>query len=103
MPSSHPDQVNGFVADLAVSAIRTLPGEHQVFNLEVEGVHEYVANGILVHNCLFPGGRFKDQVDASSGAFGRLLSVRGRPAEDTEPRKPRLNLGRAVQSRAWMG
>lgn len=27
--------------------------------------------------CLFPGGAFKDQVDASSGAFGRLMSVRG--------------------------
>lgn len=28
--------------------------------------------------CLFPGGSFKDQVDASSGAFGRLM--RGAPA-----------------------
>lgn len=65
-------QRDGFAADLAVSGIRTLPGEHQVFNLEVEDVHEYVANGILVHNCLFPGGSFKDQVDATSGAFGRL-------------------------------
>lgn len=27
--------------------------------------------------CLFPGGAFKDQVDASSGAFGKLMSVRG--------------------------
>ncbi|MEZ2410533.1 phage terminase large subunit [Bosea sp. RCC_152_1] len=27
--------------------------------------------------CLFPGGSFKDQVDASSGAFGKLMSVRG--------------------------
>ncbi|WP_342588372.1 phage terminase large subunit [Phyllobacterium phragmitis] len=25
--------------------------------------------------CLFPGGSFKDQVDASSGAFGRLLKA----------------------------
>lgn len=58
--------------------MRMLPGEHQVFNLEVEGVHEYVANGILVHNCLFPGGSFKDQVDASSGAFGRLAKGRAR-------------------------
>jgi predicted phage terminase large subunit-like protein len=27
--------------------------------------------------CLFPGGSFKDQVDASSGAFGRLLQAPG--------------------------
>ncbi len=27
--------------------------------------------------CLFPGGSFKDQVDASSGAFGRLVMKRG--------------------------
>lgn len=25
--------------------------------------------------CLFPGGKFKDQVDASSGAFGRLVTA----------------------------
>lgn len=30
--------------------------------------------------CLFPGGSFKDQVDASSGAFGRLLKPRAQPA-----------------------
>lgn len=27
--------------------------------------------------CLFPGGSFKDQVDASSGAFGKLLNTKG--------------------------
>ena len=27
--------------------------------------------------CLFPGGSFADQVDASSGAFGRLVGMRG--------------------------
>ncbi|MFN7026324.1 MAG: phage terminase large subunit [Pseudorhizobium sp.] len=26
--------------------------------------------------CLFPGGAFKDQVDATSGAFGRLVGNR---------------------------
>jgi hypothetical protein len=31
-----------------VSDIRTLSGEHQVFNLEVEGAHEFVAAGVLL-------------------------------------------------------
>lgn len=30
--------------------------------------------------CLFPGGSFKDQVDASAGAFGRLLKPKAQPA-----------------------
>ena len=30
--------------------------------------------------CLFPGGQFKDQVDATSGAFGRLASPMPRAA-----------------------
>jgi predicted phage terminase large subunit-like protein len=33
--------------------------------------------------CMFPGGSFKDQVDASSGAFGRL--VRFAPQDDRVP------------------
>ncbi len=62
-----------FADDLVVSAIRMLPGRHPVYNLEVADAHEFVASGILVHNCDFPGGQFKDQVDALSGAFARLI------------------------------
>jgi len=28
-------------------------GKEDVYNLEVEGKHEYFANGILVHNCVW--------------------------------------------------
>jgi homogentisate 1,2-dioxygenase len=49
-----------------------LPERMPVYNLEVEGCHEYVANGIVVHNCMFPLGPHKDCVDASSGAFNKL-------------------------------
>lgn len=62
-----------FAADLAVSETCTLRGTHPVYNLEVEDEHEYVAGGILVHNCTFPGGKFKDQIDALSGAFGMFI------------------------------
>lgn len=44
----------------------------EVWNLEVEDQHEYLANGILVHNCMFPEFKYSDQVDASSGAFNKL-------------------------------
>ena len=33
--------------------------------------------------CLFPGGQFQDQVDASSGAFGRLVTHRYAPVAAT--------------------
>lgn len=39
-----------------------------VFLLEGEWINDYIDE-----LCLFPGGKFKDQVDASSGAFGRLV------------------------------
>lgn len=33
--------------------------------------------------CLFPGGSFKDQVDASSGAFGRLVTAKRAPVAES--------------------
>ncbi len=44
-----------------------------VFILEGEWNEAY-----LDELCLFPGGSFKDQVDASSGAFARLTGTKGR-------------------------
>lgn len=47
------------------------------FSAQCEGGNVYIVKGdwndaYLDELCLFPGGSFKDQVDASSGAFGRL-------------------------------
>lgn len=62
-----------FAADVVVSALFTLPGKHPVYNLEVEGCHEFVANGLLVHNCAFPQeGVHDDMVDASSNGYHQL-------------------------------
>lgn len=73
-----------FVADLAVSAIRTLPDATPVFNLEVDGTPEFVANGILVHNCTFRddgSDQVDDQVDASSCAYNEIaLNVMIQPS-----------------------
>lgn len=48
------------------------------FAAQCEAGNVYLIEGVwnepyLDELCLFPGGTFKDQVDASSGAFGRLL------------------------------
>jgi predicted phage terminase large subunit-like protein len=52
--------------------------------------------------CLFPGGSFKDQVDASSGAFGRLAAPTGAGMLDfyrseAAALKERQNAARAAQ------
>ena len=46
-----------------------------VFLVEGEWNSDY-----LDELCLFPGGSFKDQVDASSGAFGRLVTKKTAPS-----------------------
>jgi hypothetical protein len=62
----------GFVADaVSVSAFGLIEGLHDVYNLSVEEAPEFVANGVLVHNC-YPSGKWKDQVDAAGGAFNKL-------------------------------
>nr|WP_199520076.1 phage terminase large subunit [Fulvimarina endophytica] len=62
------------------------------FSVQCEAGNVYLVEGdwnsdYLDELCLFPGGSFKDQVDASSGAFGRLA---------TAPAKRRLGLGFAL-------
>jgi hypothetical protein len=49
-----------------------------VFIVEGEWNNDY-----LDELCLFPGGSFKDQVDASSGAFGRLVMKKQAPTAQT--------------------
>lgn len=49
------------------------------FSVQCEAGNVYLVEGdwnadYIDELCLFPGGSFKDQVDASSGAFGRLVT-----------------------------
>lgn len=51
------------------------------FSVQCEAGNVYLVEGewnsdYLDELCLFPGGSFKDQVDASSGAFGQLLNLK---------------------------
>lgn len=52
-----------------------LPGEWLVYNLEVEGCHEFVANGILVHNCAFTGNDKEDAHDDQVDATAHLVNA----------------------------
>lgn len=74
--SGHPPVPEGFAADLVLSDMCTLPGRHRVFNLQVDEVPEFVANGVIVHNCSFPTGH-DDMFDAAAGAFNALAGVTG--------------------------
>lgn len=51
--------------------------------------------------CMFPGGALKDQVDASSGAFGRLLNISA-PAKVNIPAKTNLKLPPSAAAQSWM-
>lgn len=67
-----------------VSTVSALADRRPVYNLEINDCHEFVAAGLLVHNCQFPDGKFCDQVDASSLAYNQLTKgVYSTPAVGT--------------------
>lgn len=77
-------QKSDFIAQLAGWNVRAEPetGDKftraEPFAAQCEGGNVYLVEGewnsdYLDELCLFPGGTWKDQVDASSGAFGRLV------------------------------
>jgi predicted phage terminase large subunit-like protein len=85
-------QKSDFVAMLAGWNVRADPetGDKvtraEPFSAQCEAGNVYIVKGAwndayLDELCGFPGGSFKDQVDASSGAFGRLVKpMKGTPA-----------------------
>jgi hypothetical protein len=63
---------NQHAVAVAVSRLDTVAGG-RVYNLKVDGMPEYFANGILVHNCgEFPFGAHDDMISASSLALWRI-------------------------------
>ena len=40
--------------ELPVTSLRNIPYDGKVYNIEVEGDHTYVVEGVAVHNCVFP-------------------------------------------------
>jgi len=47
-----------------VSSIERIPGEHTVYNLEIDDDPTYIAEGIIVHNCRFLDGTIISVADA---------------------------------------
>jgi predicted phage terminase large subunit-like protein len=64
-----------------VASITRLPDRAAVFNIEVEGAHEYFANGILTHNCAWSRPDAWDQL-----MMGLRLGVDPRVVVATTPR-----------------
>lgn len=49
-----------------VASARSIPGNHRVFDIQVEGNENFFANGILVHNCLIIDDPIKGAEEAAS-------------------------------------
>ncbi len=88
-------QAQDYVKQLAGWNVRAEPetGSKETraepFAAQCEGGNVYLVKGSWVDDyidelCLFPGGSFKDQVDASSGAFARLLGEDSRDGHEVE-------------------
>lgn len=61
-------------ASVSVVVSITPIGTRPVYNLEVEGAHEYYANGLLVHNCEWqPGMPSPDRLDAEVWGYTHLM------------------------------
>ena len=83
-------RINGTIYFRKIKKIERLEGKHNLYDLEVEGTHTFVANQIVTHNCIgiykkdldmifLPRNRLKRPPDGSisfitqSGAFGSIL------------------------------
>lgn len=76
------------------------------FSSQCEAGNVYLVRGpwndeYLDELCMFPGGSFKDQVDATSGAFGKLLNAKA-AVKVTLPPRPQLAIPRQQAGQGWM-
>ena len=46
-----PDKANHTIEFIGIDSIKWLSAKHHVYDIEVENTHNYIANGIVVHNC----------------------------------------------------
>jgi predicted phage terminase large subunit-like protein len=62
MPYDYPQVENDSVSLVE----RTRDRKHEVYDIQVEGCHNFFANGILVHNCIIIDDFFKGREEAAS-------------------------------------
>ena len=77
------------------------------FSSQCEAGNVYLLEGAWISDyldelCMFPGGSFKDQVDATSGAFGKLLNTKAHTKVEL-PSRVKLALPRSQAGQGWMG
>ena len=81
-----PSSVPANVLTDTIIALKDCEQKIPVFNLTVEHEHEYFANGILVHNCLWvPGDRKSpNRLDALVWACSWLMGISDGQQSDVE-------------------
>ena len=68
-----PCDTSSFSQD-AISSIKEISGiKNKVYDLQVEGNHNFFANGILVHNCIIIDDIHKNRAEASSAAYQKRI------------------------------
>jgi len=77
-------------SSISVISVWRPRGEQYVYNLQVDGVHEYIANGILTHNCdeLAAWSRAQDTWDMMQ--FGLRLGQHPQVLVTTTPKPTKL-------------
>lgn len=65
-------------------------GKQTVYNLSVEGEQEYIANGVIVHNCDEPASWQYDQDSWDQAMFGLRLGRKPQTVATTTPRPTKL-------------
>ena len=75
-PNSGKANIESSQSSARVSAVRNSASSAPVYNLEVEGEHEYFANGILVHNCVWA----LTELAEGSGGWGGFVRSEGEEA-----------------------
>jgi len=83
-PGQHTRKFNNNVCDLSrttpqikydsVSGVENISGESiEVYDIQVEGTHNFFANGILVHNCVIVDDPYKTMAEADSPSHQALV------------------------------
>lgn len=93
--SSWPSQCGSGTTVEAVDHVQTFRVDHgeEVFNITVEGHHNYFANGILTHNCIIDDPH--DEQEAMHGAHDPEIFAKAFDWYQTGPRQ-RLQPGAAI-------
>lgn len=85
-----------------VHSVERTGRSERVYDLSVEGVHEFFANGVLVHNCTWlPGQDSPDRMDAMTQGYERAVQMVGGQAQIAAPTTTAAPTGTAGPGGFW--